>query len=132
MGAKFRPERQFGTVVGGIFLLIGLFTTWRGSWPPPVSTAVGVVGLTLVVLGLVAPGALVQPRRGWMALAEALGYVSTRVILGIVFFLILTPIGLVMRRAGWDPLASRRRPGQTAWVPYSPRAANVRHFEQMF
>jgi hypothetical protein len=49
-----------------------------------------------------------------MALAEALGFVSTRVILGLVFFVVMTPLGWVMRRAGWDPLASRRRSGQPA------------------
>lgn len=129
---RFRLERQFGWVVGGVFLAIGLWTTWRGSWPPAVSQTTGVVGLTLIVLGLTVPRALVHPRRAWMALAEVLGFVSTRVILGVVFFGVMTPIGFIMRRAGWDPLASRRSAGRSHWVAYSPRPADPRHFEQMF
>jgi hypothetical protein len=125
-------ERQFGRVVGGVFLLIGLWTTWRGSWAPVVSWTVAGVGLTLVLLGLAAPRLLVHPRRAWMGLAEVLGFVSTRVILGIVFFLVITPLGFVMRKGGWDPLGSRRPSGQSTWIPYPSRMANPRHFEQMF
>jgi hypothetical protein len=132
MSTRFRLERQFGAVVGGVFVLIGQWTTWRVSWPPVVSWTMAGVGLGLVVLGLTAPRVLVYPRRAWMALAEALGFVSTRVILGVVFFLIITPLGLVMRRAGWDPLSSRRRSGQSAWAPYPSRMSDPRHFEQMF
>ncbi len=129
---RFRLERHFGFVVGGVFLCLALWTGWRGSWPPLVSRAVGVLGLLLLILGAALPQALVYPRRAWMALAEVLGFVSTRVILGVVFFLIMTPLGIIMRAGGWDPLAKRRRPGESRWVPYSTRPANPKHFEQMF
>ena len=128
----YRLERQFGWSVGAVFLAIGLWTMWRGRWPLVVGQALAAGGFLLVALGTVAPRALTHPRRAWMALAEALGFVSTRVILGLVFFVIITPLGLVMRRFGWDPLASRRPEGPTSWVAYSPRQANVKHFEQMF
>ena len=130
--SRFRLERQFGWVVGGVFLALGLWTAWRGSWPPAVSGTVAGLGLALVLLGLIAPRTLVHPRRAWMALAEVLGFISTRVILGLVFFGIMTPLGVIMRRAGWDPLASRPARGRSHWVAYSPRPGNPRHFEQMF
>jgi hypothetical protein len=130
--AGFRLERQFGWLVGGVFLLIGVWTGWRGTWPPPASWAASSLGVVLVGLALTVPRALVHPRRAWMALAEVLGFVSTRVILGAVFFLVMTPLGFVMRRVGWDPLGSRCPPGQSHWVAYSPRSSNSRHFEQMF
>ncbi len=44
-----------------------------------------------------------------MTLAEAMAYVSTRIILALVFFLVLTPIGLIKRAMGWDPLAPASR-----------------------
>ena len=62
----------------------------------------------LVLLGLVFPRALVLPNKAWMALAEALSFVSTRIILAFVFFGIVTPIGFVKRLFGWDPLQSPR------------------------
>ena len=129
---RFRLERQFGFVVGGVFLALGLWTLWRGSWPLAVSRTVAAGGLLLVVLGAVAPGWLVLPRRAWMALAEALGFVSTRVILGAVFFLAVLPLGFILRRTGWDPLVSRRRAGETYWVTYPARQASPKHFEQMY
>jgi hypothetical protein len=132
MKGKFQLERQFGTIVGGVWLIIGLWTGWRGSWPPAASGASAAIGVALGVLALAAPRTLAYPRRAWMALAEVLGFVSTRLILGAVFFLMLTPLGVVMRKTGWDPLASRRRSGQSAWAPYPSRVANPRHFEQMF
>jgi saxitoxin biosynthesis operon SxtJ-like protein len=46
-----------------------------------------------------------------MLLAEALAYVSTRIILGFVFFAIVTPIGVVKRMFGWDPLHRPDVPG---------------------
>jgi hypothetical protein len=129
---RFRLERQFGGVVGGVFLCLGLWTIWRESWPSAISQTTAGLGLVLLILGLAVPRALVYPRRAWMALAEALGFVSTRVILGAVFFLIMTPLGFIMRRAGWDPLAGHRRSGQSRWVSYSPRQSNPKHYEQMF
>jgi hypothetical protein len=127
-----RLERQFGFVVGGVFLALGLWTLWRGSWPLPVSRTVAAGGLLLVLLAATMPAWLVYPRKAWMALAELLGFVSTRVILGAVFFLVVLPLGLVMRWTGWDPLVSRRQPGQSYWVGYPARQANPKHFEQMF
>ncbi len=107
---SFHLERQFGYVVGGVFLAIGLWALWRARWPWPSAALRG---------GRLSPGrsrvvhapALVRPRRAWMALAEALSFVSTRVILGLVFFVGIAPTGFVMRLFGWDPLARKQRAG---------------------
>ena len=60
-----------------------------------------------MVSGLLVPRALVWPNRLWMGLAEALSFVMTRVILAIVFFALVTPIGLFRRLIGGDPLNRR-------------------------
>jgi hypothetical protein len=67
-----------------------------------------------------------------MALAEVLSYVTTRIILGLVFFLIVTPIGVIKRAFGWDPLHRRAAPGESYWKPYSERQRNPRHYEKMY
>lgn len=87
--------------------MIGVWLTWRGS-NPLVTRTLLIVGGVLVVLGLVYARALVWPNRVWMRFAEALSYVSTRIILAVVFFVVLTPIGIVRRATGWDPLGRRR------------------------
>lgn len=127
----FRAEREFGLIVGGIFVLLSGWWIYRGKFHSisPVTLPLGAV---LVVLGIVFPRALVLPNKAWMALAEALSFVSTRIILGVVFFGIMTPIGLVKRWFGWDPLNRRAPASESYWRPYSDRQRDPRHFEKMF
>ena len=128
---SYRVERDFGLVVGTVFALLGAWWVYRGKfeWAAPVLLC---VGAALVLLGLVLPRALVLPNRGWMALASVLGYVMTRVVLALVFFLLVTPIGVVKRLTGWDPLGRRARRGESYWQAYPERQHDPRHFEKMY
>ena len=112
-------------------MVLGTWLTWRGSAPIVTRTLLTLGGL-LVVFGLVYPRGLVWPNRVWMRFTEALSYVSTRVILAIVFFVVITPIGVVRRLTGWDPLGRRRAPANSYWVPYSERQHDPKHLEKMF
>ena len=131
MTLLWQQERQFGRSVGGILLLVGGYLTWRHN-SPLIGPILLVVGALLMILGTVAPRALVYPHRTWMAMAEALGFVSTRIILGFVFFFILTPMGLVKRWAGSAPLGRRRPAKLTYWTPYPARQRDPTHLEKMF
>ena len=128
---SLRAEREFGLVVGGVFVLLGSWWLFRGK----LTNAAGILlplGAVLILLGLVWPRALVLPNKAWMLLAEGLSFVSTRIILGAVFFLAVTPIGVVKRLMGWDPLSRRGARGASYWRPYSERQRNTRHYEKMF
>ena len=128
---SFRAEREFGLIVGGVFALLGGWWVYRGKFFYVAEFLVG-FGSLLVLLGIIFPRALVYPNKAWMKLAEALSYVSTRVILAIVYFLLVTPIGTIKRMMGWDPLHRRSKPSDSYWRPYSERQLNSRHFEKMF
>ena len=128
---SFRVEREFGLIVGGIFLLLSSWWIYRGKFHS-VSQVTLPLGAVLVLLGLVFPRALVYPNKAWMALAEVLSFVSTRVILAFVYFVIVTPIGFVKRLFGWDPLNRRAPKSESYWRPYSDRQRNPRHYEKMF
>ena len=127
----FRAEREFGLIVGVVFSLLGLWWTYRGKFLNA-AYFLTVVGAALVLSGVVVPRVLVMPRKGWMKLAEGMAYVSSRIILAFVFFLVLTPIGLIKRAMGWDPLHRRSAPGDSFWLPYPPRQQDPRHYEKMF
>ncbi len=128
---SFRIEREFGLIVGAVFLLLGTWWFYRGKFPD-VSRALLLVGAALILLGTILPKALTYPNKAWMKLAEALAFVMTRVVLGIVFFLIVTPIGVVKRLFGWDPLYRRSGPSESYWRPYSERQRDTRHYEKMY
>ena len=128
----WRQERQFGISVGLVLLAAAAYFAWCGRGP--VFTGVpGVVGGLLVLLGAAAPRALVYPNRAWMAFAEALSFVSVRIVLGLLFYLVFTPLGAWRRWRGWDPLGRRTAAERTSfWHPYSPRQADPKHYERMF
>jgi len=128
---SWRTEREFGLVVGGVLVLLSSWWFYRGKFHD-VRQVTMPVGALLVLLGLLLPRALVWPSKAWMALAEALSFVSTRIILAIVFFLIVTPIGFVKRMFGWDPLYRRAAATDSYWRPYSERQRDPRHYEKMF
>jgi hypothetical protein len=115
--------RSFGFTVGGIFALIAL-------WPlivraeDPRWWAVVVAGC-LLVPAVVFPKSLTWVYKGWMALGHVLGWINTRIILGFVFYFVVTPIGIVRRLLGKDPMGRRLRPDLESYrVPRNPRPAS--------
>jgi polyferredoxin len=128
---SLRAEREFGLIVGGVLLLLSLWWLYRGKFPHA-SQITTPLAAALLLLGLVFPRALVWPNKIWMGFAEVLAFVSTRIILGVVFFGIVTPIGVVKRIFGWDPLQRRAARGDSYWKPYSERQRDPRHYEKMF
>jgi hypothetical protein len=128
---SYRAEREFGLLVGGVLIALGGWWLYRGRYPS-LSVALLSLGATLALLGALFPRALVVPNRLWMGLAEALGFVMTRVILGLIFFLVVTPIGIVRRLTGGDPLGRRAPRAESYWKPYTERRADPKHYEKMY
>ena len=94
--------RDFGLIVGAVFVVIGIWPMiFRGEalrlW------AIGLGG-TLITAGVLFPALLRLPHQGWMWIGHVLGWINTRIILGIVFFGLVTPMGLVMRLFGKDAM----------------------------
>ncbi len=123
------PERSFGLSVGVVLMLIAAFLVWRGRIFN--AEILGGVGFVLVALGLTQPKLLKWPSLVWWKFAMALGYINARVILSVAFLLVLTPLGLLWRVIGKDPLAQKRKnwPG---WSPYPVRYQSGDHFTRMY
>ena len=111
--------RKFGLLMGTVLVAVGGFVLWRSGLPP--STAVWVLGSVagvFVMFAVAAPQALRPVYLVWMGIAIALGFVMTRVILTIVFFVVITPIGLIMRALGKDPLTKGPDASlKSYWIP---------------
>lgn len=115
--------RQFGFLVGGVFATIGLWPlVFRGESPRLWAM---VLGILLIVLGAVVPQSLKQVHKAWMKIGHVLGLINTRIILGIVYYLLITPMGLIMSLMGKDPMHRNLR--QDATTYRIVRAARPRH-----
>jgi hypothetical protein len=79
------------------------------------------LGTLLVAAGLLAPARLGPVYRGWMRLAHAMSRVTTPVFLGVVYFGVFTPLGLVMRLLGRRALGGAKGSG-SYWVERPPGA----------
>ena len=126
-----REERSFGRGVGPVLIALGVYELYRFS---PQRQVLGwslvMAGAVLVVVGTFAPTALRWPSRAWWTFARALGWVNARVLLTAFFFLILTPVGVVMRLLGRNPFEAGD--ARTTWLPYTVRAADRHHYERQF
>jgi hypothetical protein len=128
VSARLTPAegRKFGLLVGGAFVVLGLVFWWR-TRTIPAWIALG-LGTTLLVAGLLIPGRLGPVYRWWMRLAQVISKVTTPIFMGLVFFLILTPAGLLARLFGHRPL-SRDRASGTYWQsrPAEARQGKMDH-----
>ena len=89
--------RKFGITIGLLLMVIAGFLFWRSKESFEILLASGFV---LFVLGLVIPVVLKPIYWIWMILAIILGWIMTRVILGLLFYVVVTPIGMLSRLFG--------------------------------
>jgi predicted membrane metal-binding protein len=124
-----KPLRSFGLLVGGVFALMAAWPVlFRGQ---PLRTWAMVAAAGLVVPALLLPKILGPVYRVWMAFGHILGWINTRIVLGIVFFLVFTPVGIVMRLFGKDPLRLRLKANsKTHRIPRMSRPES--HMKQQF
>ena len=123
--------RRFGLTVGGIFVLLGAVSWWRHHvWPPVVF---GVVGVLLLSSGLAVPLALEPVQRWWMRLGMLLGEVNGRIILTVLFYLVIAPLGAVLRTFFRDPLDRALDDGRsTNWIKRERQPVEPARYEQQF
>jgi hypothetical protein len=99
---SIKELRKFALLTGGMMILFfDLLIPWIWGRSPPVWPLI--VAAVLAGLALVLPAALRPIYKVWMLFAEALGWVNTRIILSVIFFLIFFPIGVIMRMLN-DPM----------------------------
>ena len=91
--------REFGFLIGTLLIIIAAFLFYknRSSY-----LLFAEIGLALILLGFIAPKVLLPFQKAWMIFSVILGYFSTRIILGILFYLVITPMGIVAKLFGKD------------------------------
>ena len=109
------PEgRKFGLTVGLAFGGLAAIMWWRDRALP--LYIFGGLAIGLIAAGLIIPGQLGPVYRAWMGLARVISKVTTPAFMGIVFFVVIAPVGLLMRLFGRNPIRHRVE-NQSYWAP---------------
>ena len=91
-----KEYRNFGLIMAGfISLLFGLLFPWLFTWE--FSFIPFVISTVLILWSFTSPKTLIILYKPWMKLGKLLGFINTRIILGIVFFAIFTPFAMVLK-----------------------------------
>lgn len=111
-------DRAFGFVFAVVFTIVGAWPLLRGAPARWWGFATAAIFLTLA---LVRPGALAPLNRAWLRVGLALHAVVSPAIMALVYYSTVTPIGLLLRLSGKDPLRLRFEPeSPTYWIERLP------------
>ncbi len=127
MKPRVQTERSFGVSVGLMWTVLAAFSASRGY--VSLGTVMAVIGLVLLGAALMIPTALRYPNRMWRYVVLAIASINATVILTLFFAAVITPMGLLMRLFGRNPL---RPPEATSWLPYTARRRDPKHYDHMF
>ncbi len=133
--ATTRQLRSYGLLMTTAFALLASYLLYKHDWQPsPASWVLYGIATAFLLLGLLAPSALRPIYKAWMALADLLNRIMTPVILSLFFFLVLTPVGLLMRLFGYDPLRRGKKASRQAsmWVNKTLDERGQKHMENPF
>lgn len=123
-------DRAFGLVMAAAFAVIGLLPLWwQGSWRLWALIVAAAFGAT----ALVAPALLAPLKQLWLALGDLLRRVTTPLVLAFIFYVVLTPMGLLMRLLGKDLLRLRRdASAESYWIERDPPGPAPESFKDQF
>jgi hypothetical protein len=111
-------DRVFGLVFAGVFLLIASGPLLHGRTPRWWAAGIAAV---FALVALLKPALLSRLNRLWMKLGILLGKVVSPIALGILFYGVLTPLGVVIRLTGKDPLRLKLDPDvDSYWIARKP------------
>jgi hypothetical protein len=126
-----RELRQFaGIWFPAFFALVGGIV-WYKSGSLLAASIIWIVALAVSVLGYFLPGFMRWIFVGWMMAAFPIGWTISHLILAVIFYLIITPIGLLVRLIVGDPMQRRfDRAAKSYWVAHNPGGNTSRYFQQ--
>jgi hypothetical protein len=130
MKTSLPSNRSFGWTFTGIFVIAGVYGLWKGGGG--LSWLLALAALTSVVTA--AREAWLTPlNRGWMKLGELLGRIVSPLVLGVIFFGVFAPVGIVMRACGRDAMARTwDSAAKTYWLKREPPGPPEGSFHNMF
>lgn len=128
--ATLPSDKSFGAFFSAIFFVAAAYSLWKGL--ATLGLLLLLPGGALAVLTVARPHALAPLNRYWFQLGLLLGRVVNPIVLGAIYFLVLTPIALITRRAGRDVLSLKKRSVQSYWHTREPPGPDGDSFKNQF
>jgi hypothetical protein len=126
-----RELRQFAGIWLPLFCVVVAAVLWKVGIAGTTAGFVAAAGLATGVAGWLRPGLFRPIFVAWMAAAYPIGWVVSHLVLAILYFGVLTPIGLALRLLGRDPMARRWDRGATTyWTPHRQPDDDASYFRQ--
>ena len=110
---KISSNRSFGIVFFVVFLLITIYPLTHGG---DIRIWSAIISVVFLVLGLLNSSILNPLNKIWFKFGIFLGKIISPLIMGIIFFLVVTPIGIIMRIFGKDVLNLKYNKNQSYWI----------------
>ncbi len=123
-------NRKFGFFFSAVFALVaGYF--WFKENTQLLSVFGGLLGATLLTT-LIKPGLLMPFNKLWMGLGYVIGRIVSPIVLGIIFFVLMTPMGVIQRLFGRDELRLKPQTNTSHWKAREPAGPEPASFRQQF
>lgn len=126
-------ERSFGALFCAIFIALALYGWAIAEWSRIVVLGCLMAGGIIGLIALFTPSLLQPFNRAWFQLGQLLGKIVSPIVLGAIFFLLLSPVSLLTRMFGRDELRLKRQMGKTSyWIDRSPPGPESTSFKNQF
>jgi len=127
---KLPTNPRFGWFFAAVFSTIAAYALWR-EWST-VSLITFIVAILFAVTTLLSPQLLAPLNRLWYGLGMLLGKIVSPIVLGTIFFVLITPISLVTRLFGRDELKMKKRNVDSYWTDRSPPGPSSESFKNQY
>lgn len=130
MEIKVVSNRKVGLLLAGVSMGAGVYAGFQGMrvW----AVALLLISICLAIARLWAPQSLRPVTRLWLGLGSCIGFIVRPIVLGAIFFVIITPVAIATRLGGRDILRLRRRSTESYWTDRHPKTTTPESFGQQF
>lgn len=123
--------RSFAALFTIVFLIAAVYGAFRG-WSSYINIGLLGVAASVGAAGLFSPKSLEPLNRAWFQFGILLGKIISPLVLGAMFFAIITPVAMVTRAFGRDALRLRKRERDTHWIARDPPGPSPESFKNQF
>lgn len=124
-------NRNFGFLFAGVFAFLSAYGGYHGA---NATTVYGwlIAGVAIGLVAIVAPRLLTPFNKAWMKLGDLMGKVVSPLVLGIIFFVLITPVALITRLFGRDELRLKKTDASSYWIDRAPPGPAGDSFKNQF